>query len=266
MARGFGHWCALVVAACVLMVTGRTVAQQTEVAERAIVFGEVKKLLEEADTFKAIEYVNQQGLPEVVAERYAELVTDFYWRDKALERVVTFARAGIQYCLTKAQELNREDVETARKLQIFARVISYNLASFAWPGWDEEGIVVSDRALAAGLDAARLNLRLTTELGEGPEKLSNAYWVLGAQLLAAGDHAGAVEAFGQCEAKGAEAEDHSLELLGSGYKGIAMIVGGQPAGRELLEAAVAGFEELDTEDSPFFIDQLNTAMKVFAED
>lgn len=254
----------LLTAACLVMFTGSASGQQTEVAERAIVFGEVKELLEEADTFEAIEYVNQQGSPEVVAERYSDLVKDFYWRDKALQRAVTFARAGIQYCLTKAQELQQDDAEAARKLRVYARAISYNLASFAWPGWAEEGILVSASDLAAGLDAARLTLRLTTELTEEPDKLANAYWVLGAQLLAAGDHADAVEAFQRCETEGVKAEDPNLELLGSGYKGIAMILDGETDGQSILDAAIEGFGELDTEDSPFFIDQLNTALRVFA--
>jgi hypothetical protein len=255
--------CAVLASVVVFVLAAGVAGQQTEVAERAIVFGDVKALLEEADTFKAIEYLNEQGSPEVVAERYAELVTDFYWRDKALERVVTFARAGIQYCLTKSQELAPENAETARKLRFYARAISYNLASFAWSGWNEEGIVVTDRDLAAGLDAAMLNVRLTTELGGGPEKLANAYWVLGAQLLAGGDYAGAAEAFQQCETEGVKAEDLSLELLGSGYRGIAMIAGGQGEGQSLLDGAIEGFEELDTEDSEFFIGQLNTALRVF---
>ncbi len=252
--------------ACVVAVAGGAAGQQTEVAERAIVFGEVKALLEEADTFKAIEYINEQGDPETVAERYSDLAMDFYWRDKALEHVVTFSRAGIQYCLTKAQELAEEQVETATKLRVYARIISYNLASFAWPGWDEEGIVVTEGDMWAGLDAAKLNMRLTTELGEGPEKLSNAHWVLGAQLLAAGDYDGAVKAFQDCEAKGVEAADRASELLGSGYKGLAMMAGGEAEGRGLLDGALEGFRELNTEDSQFFIDQLNTAMRVFVGD
>jgi hypothetical protein len=42
-----------------------------------------------------------------------------------------------------------------------------------------------------------------------------------------------------------------------------MIAGGQGEGQSLLDGAIEGFEELDTEDSEFFIGQLNTALRVF---
>ncbi len=256
---------AVVAFVCAALVFSSAVGQQTEVAERGIVFEKVKRLLAESDTFRAIEYVNQQGIPETVAERYSHLVKDFYWKDKALDDVVTFARAGIQYCLTKAQEMLEEDAERAANLRVYARVISYNLGSFAWPGWNEEGVVVSDSDLAAGLDAARLNVRLTTELGEGPDKMANAYWVLGAQLLAAGEYADALDAFGSCGAKAREAGAPGLELLASGYTGITKIVEGQASheGKAMLDDAIQGLDEIGTEDSEFFSSQLRTALNVF---
>ena len=158
-----------------------------------------------------------------------------------------------------------DSVKLARKLSALAgeegRVLPVLVEVNASGEESKYGFPLSDRA---GLDAARLNVRLATELSEGPAKLANAQWVLGAQLLAAGEYAGAVEAFRQCEAKGAEAQDRSLELLGSGYAGVAMTIAGQEEGQALLDAAIEGFQELGTEDSEFFVQQLRTALKVFA--
>jgi hypothetical protein len=265
MRKSFALHGALLAVGWMILVSGSVIGQQTEVAERGIAFEEVKRLLTAGDTFEAIEYVNGQGVPETVAERYSHLVKDFYWKDKALPNIVTFARAGIQYCLTKAQEMQEDDAQKALQLRVYARVISYNLASFAWPGWDEEGIVITERDLVEGLDAARLNVRLTTELREGPEKLANAYWVLGAQLLAAANYDDAIAAFESCKAKAQEAEALGLELLARGYMGIAKIVEGQASdeGRALLDDAIQGLDEMGTEDSEFFISQLRTALNVF---
>lgn len=241
--------------------------QQMDDPERAKVLKEVTALLQKNDTFKAIEFVNSQGEPEIVAKRYLGLVMDFYWKEHALSKVIIFANAGIHYFLTKSQEVEKEDSKKAVQLRSVAKAIAYNLASFTWPGWDEKGIVISKKDLVVGLDAAKLNLRLAQELKKGAAPLSNAYWVLGAQYLAAEEYDKAIEALVLAKEKAQEANDAAGELMNLGYIGIAKIAeGSQKAeGEKQFNKAIEELKKFDTKDAQFYIDQLNTALKVFSK-
>ena len=241
--------------------------QQMDDPERAKVLKEVKSLLQKNDTFKAIEFVNSQGEPETVAKRYLDLVMDFYWKEHALPQVIIFASAGIQYSITKAQELAKEESEKAVQLRSIAKTMAYNLASFTWPGWDEEGIVISKADLVTGLDAAKLNLRLALELKKGSVPLSNAYWVLGAQYLAAQEYDEAIEGFVSAKEKAQEANDNASELMNLGYIGIAKVIGRshKVEGERQFDEAIEGLKKLNTKDAKFYINQLKTALKVFSE-
>jgi hypothetical protein len=134
--------------------------------ERLRILEELKGFLKDADTYEAIEFLNRQGDPVEMLKRYSDLVNYFYWGKKRLLHAVAFARAGMQYSLTKSWSFLEKDPAKANELRKTARVISHNLASYTWPGWDEEGIVITETDIAVGLDAAKLNLRLVRELEE----------------------------------------------------------------------------------------------------
>lgn len=252
---------------CIIFPVQEAVGQQKDTEDRAMVLNKVKMLLKEHDTFKAIEYINDQGEPQTVAKIYSNLVNDFYWKEKALTEVITFSRAGIQYCLTKVQEIAKDDVEKAVQLKTTAKIISYNLASYTWPGWDEKGISISQFDLSVGLDAAKLNLRLAFELKKGAVPLSMAYWVLGAQYLALRNYDEAIKAFTSSKEKAEEANDKMNDLLASGYIGVTKIILGSQKveGGKELDKAIKEFKELNTEDSEFYIEQLKTVLKIFAD-
>jgi hypothetical protein len=242
-------------------------SQEKEDAEKAKVLAEVKKLLAESDSFKVIEYINARGEPVEVGMAYLNLAMDFYWNEKAVPEMVTIGRAGIQYCLTKAQDLDKDDPETAKKLRGIAKPLAYNLGAFTWPGWGDEGITLTATDIAAGFDAAKLDLRLAQELKRGPEIEANSYWLLGAHRLSAGQPGAALEAFETELAKAQEADDKAGKLLALGYIGIAKIVEGtdKDDGRAKFDEAVKGFEESGLEDADFFCKQLNDVLKFFTK-
>jgi len=233
--------------------------------DQAKVLQKVKSLLSGGDSLEAVKFVNGLGEPLDVAKRYAGLVGDFYSKERSIPDMITMGRAGLQYCLTRAEELAAEAPETAKSLKGVAKVISFNLAANAWPGWGEEGIVISRHDLLAGLDAAKLNLRMVKELKEGPVPLSTSYWAIGAQHLALSDYDKALEAFASSMEMATKGDDKGAQWLALGYIGITNILaGGKDEGQKQLNEALADLQKIDTDDTKFFIDQLKTALKVFS--
>jgi hypothetical protein len=219
--------------------------------------------LEEADTFTAIEFLNQQPDPLVVSEVYYDLVKDLYWERSNIPQVVAMSRAGIQYCSDQAEKAAATDWETAYTLRSGAKRLAYNLASFTWPGWNEAHIVLEPPHVAEGLDAARLNLRLALELDKGDLPLSRAYWMLAGHLLAAKAAAGAEANFRRAAMYAGRAGAPADHLLALAFAALAnWILEPQNNGRrqdyEKARASLAGLE-----DGQAYQQQLDGAQAVF---
>lgn len=136
----------------------------------------IKKAVENEDRYRAIEIIESKGELNEIAEIYDELVRKFYWDEKDVRTSVFLARAGIGFCLgVVAREKGKREEFLGN-----AKVMAYNLASFAWDGWDEPGITITECELREGFEAAKLNLRLALTLRRPPAGLHNAYWMLGA--------------------------------------------------------------------------------------
>ena len=225
-----------------------------------------KSLLAEADLFATIDHLNQQVDPVSAAEAYRELVKHCYYQDKDLPAVITFSHAGIQFAAVKAAALLVEDRDLAQQLRAFARSMAYNLASYTWPGWDEPGIVVDDTAQAIGLQAARTNLRLAHELDSNPLAVSRACWILGVQQMAAGDLEAAQESLAKASLYAEAADEEADQLLAISFSALARWL--QAPQEEVLRVALyairADLAQLESGD--FFVDQLDTAIRVFAGD
>ncbi|MEW5923496.1 MAG: hypothetical protein AB1746_05865 [Candidatus Zixiibacteriota bacterium] len=238
-------------------VSGKSENMTSQIYERC------SQLIKDGNFFGAVSDIQSQGKPEEVAKVYEKLVLDFYWQAKSIPDVVSIARAGLQYCLTEAERLRQSDPEGATELKQSAKRISYNLASFTWPGWDEKGCVITHQDILIGLDAARLNLRLVNELKDGDEAMSIAYWGLGAQLIAIQQYDPALEAFDMAKKYARSAGSQLNELLADGYIGVTMIITGDGKGHEKLGQIVKKLREIGSEDALFFIEQFNTALNVF---
>jgi len=233
--------------------------------DQADVLQRVKSLLAGSDSFEAVGFVNRLGEPLDVAKCYAGLVDGLYSEERSIPDMIIMGRAGLQYCLTKAEELADEDPGTAGALMGVAKVISFNLAANAWPGWGAEGFAISRHDSVAGLDAAKLNLRIVKDLNEGPVPLSVSHWAIGAQHIALSNYDKALEAFASSKEMASEGDNEGGEWMALGYIGITNILAGsKDKGEQQLDEAIAGLQKLDTDDAKFFIDQLKTVLKVFS--
>jgi tetratricopeptide (TPR) repeat protein len=242
-------------------------AQQEPDPERLEKAATVKKMVEENDSYGAIEMIQSKGDFKEIAQRYEYLVRDLYWQEKAVNAMVPVARAGIHYCLTKANELTYKDSAAAHKMVDYAKIISYNLSSFTWPGWNEEGIVITDEALVAGLEAALLNARLVERLGGNPGQMSNSYWAIGAQYLAMKEYGEAKSAFESAVVYAKQAGGKDAELMNRGYFLMAEILEGKEKDKAQAEfdKTVKALQDIGTDDSNFFVDQLVSVLKFFSK-
>jgi hypothetical protein len=218
-----------------------------------------QKLADDVDVFAAVEYLSRQE-DLVVAMKALNALQRKAYRAKDIGRSMAFGRAGVQLGLSEGRRLAESNPDLSQQLLGQAKAMSYNLASFSWPGWDEEGIRLSTSDVVMGLDAAKVNLRLAVELKRGATPMSNAHWVLGAHYLSdnaldtARDHFQKAETF---------AESDSGRLLAQGYLVLTDIVASpdDAAFRPSLAGIQKKLEPL--EDGPFLSEHLTTALRVF---
>jgi len=126
--------------------------------------------------------------PEAFLAAARQVRQALYWEKKDLASYVVVTT----HLLDTALANSKGDSETAAFFAARSLGLSYDIASFTWPGWNEPGVVVTPTLQAAGLDAARLTFKLAQE-GQSPEGVRKAaHFILGAQLLAAGEPAEAI--------------------------------------------------------------------------
>ena len=241
--------------------------QQEPDPERLETAAAVKKMIEENDSYGAVEMIQSKGDYKEIAQRYEYLVRDLYWQEKAVDAIVPVARAGIQYCLTKASELAEKDSAGAHKMVDYAKIISYNLSSFTWPGWDEKDIVITDEALVAGLEAALLNVQLVERLGGKPGQMSNSYWAIGAQYLAMKEYAKAKKAFESAATYAQKAGGKGAELMNNGYVAMTSILEGteKEKAQADFDKTVKALQDIGSDDAKFFASQLESVLKFFSQ-
>ncbi len=192
-------------------------------------------------------------------EAYNEAMRTAYWEDKDLAGAIAIAFAGISRLLAEARHGSPEHARVRRSQ---AKALTYDLASFTWPGWDEPGIVITPPEMRAGHAAARANLAMAEELEKGDLPLSRAYWMLGAHELAASLFAEARTAFeaAATHADQAGTEGRSQAALARAFALVAALAEGLGDGSE-LQAAIALLEA--AEDGPAYAEQVRTARSVF---
>lgn len=217
-------------------------------------------LLEHVDAFAVVEHLQALGTPAEVSNAYDQLLRDAYWDKKDLRLVMLLGTAGIYYNIAHAKLAADDDTRMA--LKSAAKRLAYNMGSFSWIGWDEPGIVITPADKVRGLEAARLNLRLAIELQKPFEKVRAGAWLLGAQLLAAGQVEDALFQFRFAVPEKSD-KDYSLFY---GYVLLAEVMSDVEGAEPRWDEHLAGLRGQGTEEAKFAEGQLLTARKVFVED
>lgn len=254
-------WVLLLALAVLLLCTVATDAAEKPAPEKLDpAVAEVQRLLRTQDSFAAAEYLEAEGDPKTVGQRYHRVMNALYQQQHDLPAVVMVARFGIHYCLSRAPGAPEPQ---AAELRGLAKTLAYNLAAFTWPGWDDPHVHPTPADEATGLDAARLNLRLAIELKRGPGPLLNAHWLLGAYQLAGGQFSAAVRSFEQSADFARQDKNRGAELMAQGYALLTRVLEGKdPTAEAALRANAEAL--LPEQDGVFYRDQIVAARKVFA--
>ena len=174
-------------------------------------------------------------------DAYSEAMRHAYWDDKDLSGASAIAFAGISRMLAEARTA---ESGAALELRSQAKRLTYDLASFTWPGWDEPGIIVTPPEMRAGHAAARANLRMAEELEKGDLALSRAHWMLGAHELSSGHPAEAHASFTQAAELAAKAGAPAEGQLALAFAALAAVAL-DASQRALLDEALARLEAAD---------------------
>ncbi len=214
------------------------------------------------DYFKAIEYLSRPSNPLEILDSFKEIVQRLYRDSKDMAGVIIFSGAAIQ--LTQMSILTgsfKEDV--VLKMKQKAAAIAYNLASFTWPGWNEEGLELGLTEQNIGMEAAKTNLRFIEEIGGDNMQFARAYWMTGAHRLTLNHADEAIYCF-ERSLKYADWADHTEEtLLAQGYMILAQMMQSGDVGTqdlELLENLLKKMVELPGGDA--YAGQIETTYEV----
>ncbi len=226
----------------------------------------IKQKITDESIYSAIEYINSIGDDIEVAKTYSMAVKKLYWADKGARNLVLIGHAGINHLLNKANEVNETDPAQATELKSWAKTIAYDVGANTWPGWNDEGVTISDTEMYAGLNSAKLNLKLGLSLDKPKDKIAIAHWLLGAHYLAAKNFDESANSFTAAINISKDLKDETSTLLSTGYLAIAKILSGNKTeGESVFNKSIEGLEVIGTKDSEFYVQQLKTALAVFSK-
>lgn len=199
-----------------------------------------------------------------------------------LDELIAFNTAAIGAALAALEAaLAAGDSASADAFKQQANVMAYNFATDLAPCWPEDAEPRETRHYELGAELGRKLVRWRIELNKRAENFALAYWVLGIHELGLGEHSSAAESFNKAlEHSRVAAEEYGRKpevaadgdwqvILNSGYRGLARMLDGKPAGHEEYKAAVDAFHaqaELQPElagDAGFGIAQLEKCATLF---
>lgn len=226
---------------------------------------EVKNRLEVSPQ-SAFSWIQSLGSPSEVCDVYNKAVKDLYWLEKGSKSLVLIGKSGTSYCLSESKKHENVHSQISDEFKAQAKTIAYNVAVNTWPGWGDEGVVISKSDTEAGLDAALMNLKLAFELKKPADKVAAAYWLLSALQLSLEKYQDSMSSIDLSNSFAMESKDHTVLHYGEGFKGLILLASGNLIdGTRLFESAVDKLKSLGTEDATSYINQLTTAKKIFVK-
>lgn len=217
----------------------------------------------DVDTFALVESIIAKNDPLAAVTALDEMMRDQYWKQKNLFLAIALGRSAAQHALRSAAQTQSPQTELAAQLRNKTFAILYNIASFSWSGWGEEGITVTKSDEKIGYDAARANLRMTVELKQGEIQVCRAHWMVGAHQISAGDYVAAIASFNASERHAKAAGERGEELLAVAFARLAQHLSRRSD--ESRAQLTASIEELrKVKDGDFFSGQVTKAMEVFS--
>jgi hypothetical protein len=208
-------------------------------------------------------------MADAAAESLRDLVA------ASLERIKELRRAGDLAVLLAAANAAADEIEqrvgerlddAGRQALTAVRRFTFNAAADCWPGWSVPDKPPEKRNLPVALALAQRSDQLTKKLGLGPLQEGTGTWLRGAFHLALGKHVDASSAFSVARQHYTAAQAPGLVLLMEGYLAIVRQITGEPiaAGEEDLHQITVRIAAGAFEDGAAWIEQLRTALKVFA--
>lgn len=178
---------------------------------------------------------------------------------KDMDAYTYLAKLLLQHTLNLAERHPAQ----ARDYKRAALPITYNLAANTWPGWGDGQVAVHRHHRRLGLEAARLDVRLSAEVAPTALRRFNSQWILGAHLIADGAYAEAVAALETGRALAVEADLKQSATMAQGWIHLTNTL----AGTDETEALALIEAELIDQggDGPFYAGQYATAYAVFGE-
>ncbi|HLK69457.1 MAG TPA: hypothetical protein VKU19_38765 [Bryobacteraceae bacterium] len=201
--------------------------------------------------------------PIAMGSAFASAVRRLYREYSDVSNMLVAGGTGLTYCLSKASR--ESDHLRARELKKLGRVIAFNTAVNCWPGWGDDGIVIEEAHISAGIQIATECLSLVQELALTPREQGGAHWLIGALQLAAGRFGVARMEFE--EARQIYLRDESISsyaLMADGYIALAAKADPQsgPDGVDALSMALDRLRSEGSKDATFFAAQIATADRV----
>jgi hypothetical protein len=206
---------------------------------------DLKKLADSNDLPTIIYHLNAHPDPNEADGLYIDLVLHAYWQQKNIQSVITLATAGITY--TRAHQLPKS-----------TKALTYNLASFCWPGWQEPGITLTEKEIQIGQQAAQQHADISQSLNPTPIVKARTAWILGAHHLTAKQFAPALAKFNESAAHATAAANEPESLLAHGYAALTQsLESNNPTAQATLTQIKS--QLLPLEDGPDLVRQLENA-------
>lgn len=165
---------------------------------------------------------------------------------------------GARFLIQHALSLAQEDERLADEYRAAIVPATYNLAADTWSGW-EDAFPGANAYRSFGLESARLNIRLREELGQDASAQSRGHWVLGIQLIAAGQFEAAAESF--TRVRDLSGDSRPGELMAQGWIHVANILQGEQE-EDQLEAVKTELSGMG-DDGAFLAGQYDPALVRF---